>query len=878
VQGWQRAKQVFQEALELSPAERPGYVARACGGDSDLQREVESLLTELAAAGNFMEAPAAEWMGLSNLEARSEHTEPRLQPGAEVGPYQVRALLGRGGMGEVYRAWDPRLGREVALKVLLPEVAGDEESIRRFEQEARAASALNHPAILTVHDIGRAGPMLYIVTELVQGHTLRELIRLGPLSLPTLLIVGSQVAAGLAKAHARGVVHRDLKPENVMLTEDLFVRILDFGLAKLQRSEPEAPGHSTFRAGRLMGTLGYMSPEQARGEPVDFRSDQFALGVMLYELASGKPAFPRGSIAESLAATLHQQPVPLAQLRPSLPAALLKVVDRCLAKDPADRYPSTDEPAQELMRLRVRTAEIEAIKHGPATVQLPPPRSGRRRWLWLAAAATALVLAAAGLGWGLLRDSAPTSIATARGPRPAPLSLAVLPFKTLDPGGNGEDAYLGVGMADALITQFARTRRMLVRPTSAVRIYTKPGQDPVEIGRELGVEVVLDGHLQRADRLRLTMQLLRVRDGALLWADKLDAPLTGILSLQDSIADKVMRVLPVSLTGDESKRLMLRATENDEAFRSYLKGRYYWNQRTEQSVNKALEFFKEALNADPSFAQAWAGMSDAYIVLTPFTIPLRKALPLAKAAVQKALELDDSLAEAHASLAHVQTYLWEWAEAERAYKRAIELHPGYATAHHWYAWHLMALGRTDEALASMQAAHDADPLSKMISADTGQVYYFAGQPQRALDHCRKELAMDAAFPHTHRCLALALQALGRHEEAIAAFEKVEALGSPQREALAHAYGLAGQTRKARQLLAGLTQPTDAYVSPYGIARVYTALQERDQALASLEAAYQVNDGELLMVAVDPAFTPLHSDPRFTTLLRKMGLKPSPTAK
>jgi TolB-like protein/Flp pilus assembly protein TadD len=779
----------------------------------------------------------------------------QLSEGSRVGPYEVLALIGRGGMGEVYRARDTRLSREVALKVLLPELASQGDAAARFEQEARAASALNHPAILTIHDIGRLDGMLYIVSELVSGQTLRELLARGPLPLPLLLTVAAQVGAGLAKAHAAGVVHRDIKPENVMLADDGFVRILDFGLAKLRPADAGGPvGPTTLPAGRLRGTVAYMSPEQSRGEVVDFRSDQFSLGALLYELAAGQPAFARASMAETLAAILHLEPVPLAQLRPETPLALQRVIARCLAKEAAARFPRTDELAAALAGLRPDST---------ADAGEPPHKPGRWR---LAGPALFAMVVLVGSAFALLSRRAPPA-----GPAPA-TSLAVLPFKALD---GVTEPELGLGMADALITRFAATRRLTVRPTSAVRDYGRAGQDARAAGRALGVEVVLDGHLQKADRLRLTLQLLRVGDGALLWADKLDEPLAGIADLQDSIADKVVKALAVVLTGEERSRLLARGTDNAEANRHYLKGRFYWNQRNDPSTRKALEHFRTALDLDPGYAQAWAGVSDAYMVLAPFAMPPVEAFPLARAAARKALEIEDGLAEAHASLGHVQVYLREWSSAEAAFRRAIELNPTYATALHWYGGLLVARGRTEEAIRAITAAHDADPLSQKIVSDLGLAYYFGGQPARAAEHCRQQLQLERRFAHTHHCLALALLALGRHDEAIAALRQAEALGAPQADALAYAYGLAGRTREARAKLDEIERPRAGFVPPYGIALAQLSLGEREPAFAALEKAYTVQDGELIMMAVDPRVRPLRDDPRFVDLLRRMGLQDVP---
>jgi tetratricopeptide (TPR) repeat protein len=781
---------------------------------------------------------------------RKPEPAPQLSAGARVGPYEVRALLGRGGMGEVYRAWDGRLQREVALKVLLPEVAAQDDAAARFEQEARTASALNHPAILTIHDVGRLHGMLYIVSELVAGQTLRERLAAGPLPLSLLQTVASQIAAGLAKAHAAGVVHRDIKPENVMLGDDGFVRILDFGLAKLRPAEAGGPvGPTTVPAGRLRGTVAYMSPEQSRGESVDFRSDQFSLGALLYELLTGKPAFARGSLAETLAAILHLEPQPLAQLRPDTPASLQRVIGRCLAKEPSARYTRSEDLMAELGGLRPASS---------APVETSPRRAGRRR---LAVPALVALVLAASLGFLFYRRSR-------EAPPAGPTSLAVLPFKALD---GVTEPELGLGLADALITRFAATRRLTVRPTSAVRDYGRAGQDPRAAGRALGVQVVLDGHLQKADRLRLTLQLLRVGDGALLWADKLDEPLAGIVDLQDSIADKVVRALSVVLTGAERSRLMARATTNAEANRHYLKGRFYWNQRSDPATRKAMDHFRAALDLDPGYAQAWAGVSDAYMVLAPFAVPPVEAFPLARAAARKALELDDTLADAHASLGHVQVYLREWAEAEAAFRRALELNPIYATALHWYGGLLVALGRTEEALRAMQAAHESDPLSQKIVSDLGLAYYFGGQPQRAVEHCQQQVQLDRRFAHTHHCLGLALQAVGRYDEAIAHLRQAEALGAPQGDALAYIYGLTQRTSEARAKLAELERPGPGFVSAYGVALAQLSVGDRGRALASLEKAYQIQDGELIMMAVDPRLRPLHGDARFSDLLWRMRL-------
>ena len=592
-----------------------------------------------------------------------------LSPGRRLGPYEILSPIGAGGMGEVYKAKDTRLRRTVAVKVLPPEFSSDAERRSRFEREARAASALNHPNITTVYDIGQDKGTRYIVMELVEGKTLRELVGDGPLSTKKLLALATQIADGLAKAHQAGIAHRDLKPENLMVTEDGLVKILDFGLAKLipQSTGVDSEMDTLTKAtqqGVILGTLQYMSPEQAAGRPVDYRSDQFSFGSILYEMATGRLAFKKDTMPQTLAAIIEAEPEPIRKLNDEIPAELSAIVERCLAKDPDERYESTADLASEL-------------KNVPDT---SPVWRARRRVLWAAAGLLAAFLAFA-FGPTLVRLSENVWPSTTRAPIE---SIAVLPLNNTS--GDPEQEYFADGMTGALITDLAKIGTLkVISRTSAMR-YKETDKSLPEIAQELNVDAIIEGSAARSgDRVRITAQLIDVETDQALWAESYERDFQDLLVLQSEVARAVAREIEVAVTPEESDLLASARPVNPEAYENYLKGVFHWQKLTPPDLDTALSYFELALEKDPDCVPAYVGIARVWAGRRQFGyVSARAATPLEKAAVLKALKLDDSLSEAHHALAIHETWgEWDWPSAEQAFERAIELNPNYAEALAW---------------------------------------------------------------------------------------------------------------------------------------------------------------------------------------------------
>ena len=759
----------------------------------------------------------------------------RLRPGARLGPFEVGERLGAGGMGEVFRARDTRLGREVAIKVLPASSSNDPEARRRFEIEARAAAALSHPNILTIHEVGVDGETRYVVAELVDGAPLR-----GPLAPERIAEVGRQICAGLEAAHAKGIVHRDLKPANLLVTRDGAIKIVDFGVAKLL--DGPAPAGLT-EAGAVLGTPGYMSPEQLRGQPVDARSDLFSLGIVLYELFSGRRPFTGASRADATAATLEREAPPLE----GAPAWLARIVGRCLEKDPARRFQSARELAFALESPTVSGKIVAA----PEATRRSPARP------------IAAILLLAGLGvvvWRWSRTDAAAPIRT----------LAVLPFEPLVAA--QADASLELGMADTLIARLEGLPDLRVRPIGAVRRYAGREVDAVAAGREQRVDAVLHGSIQHSgDTMRVTVRLVTVADERALWTESFDTHAAGIFAVQDEIAERVVAALRVRLTGDARARLTKRSTDSPEAYRLYLLGRYHLSRWTDEGFWKARDYFNQAIATDPGYALAYAGLAEAYHSLSGFNVlPPSQGFPQAKQATEAALRLDDQLAEAHVALATVHLmYEWRWSEAEAEYRRALQLNPSSSDAHQMYGYFLSAMNRLDEAGQAMQRAHELDPLSIPKICGIGEVLLLRRRFDDAAAQFKKGLEMDPNFGFGYWALGRALVGQGKLDEAIAAFEKAIPLSgdSPDEPAeLARALALAGRRREALALVEDLQRRSQRrYIPPTAIAAIFGALGDLDQAFAWLERARAEHDSILVNLQVDPMFDPMRGDPRFAAL-------------
>jgi TolB-like protein/Tfp pilus assembly protein PilF len=714
-------------------------------------------------------------------------------PGTRLGPYEIVAPLGAGGMGEVYKAKDTRLGRTVAIKLLRS------AHTDRFEREARAIAALNHPHICTLHDIGSN----YLVMEYVEGSPLR-----GPLPPDEAARLALQIVSALEAAHAKGIIHRDLKPDNIMVTK-LGVKLLDFGLAKLELVAETGETVNETQAGTLLGTIAYMSPEQVEGKPADGRSDIFSFGLILYEMLSGRHAFNGETSVSRMAAILHKEPEPL-----EAPSELTRIVTRCLRKSPVQRFQTMTEVK----------AALQGIK--------------------------------------------PTLLAE------SDASIAVLPFANLS--GDKDNEYFSDGLAEEILNALTKLHGLKVAARTSAFAFKGRNEDIRLVGETLRVTHVLEGSVRKmGSRLRITAQLISIADGCHAWSERYDREMTDIFAVQDEISQAIVTVLKLKLARPGGQAIARRPME-PEAYESYLKGRFFWNKRTEADLNRSIEYFLRAIALDPAYALAYAGLSDAYVLLGIFGVrPPNDVYPKARAAAEKALEIDGTLAEPHAALGHVLTaYDWDFQGAELEYRKALNLNSSYPTAHQWYGHLLAVTGRYAEGIAEVTRARDLDPLSVPINCFVGLIYMKARQSREAVEAARKGVDLDPNNPFAHWILARALDAQNELQESVAESEKAARLSGGSQASTAQlgcAYGRIGDTAKAHKIIDQLVELSRTkYVSPYDIAIIYTGLGEKDSALEWLEKAYKERAVRLLEL-LDPAFDDLRFDPRFQDLVQRIGL-------
>jgi eukaryotic-like serine/threonine-protein kinase len=834
--------------------------------------------------------------------------------GANIRHYKILSRIGEGGMGVVYLAEDTTLHRKIALKLLSEEFTKDENRVRRFQQEARAASALNHPNIITIFEVGEADSLHFIATEFIDGETLRERMTREPLLIREAISIAIQIARALAVAHAHGIIHRDIKPENVMLRPDGYVKVLDFGLAKLteksgphevRASDPDAITKSIINTdpGIVMGTVSYMSPEQARGARLDARTDTFSLGVVLYEMISGRKPFEAGTISDVLALILYKEPLPLARFSPDAPDELERIVHKALSKDREERYQTVKDMAIDLRRLRQRLdVEAELERSRPSSfgdevtistrgggrrsptsaARQANHSSGRTITTALDAGAVRTTSSAEYLVGEIKRHKKSAAFIVAAlvvalacftyftgATKSHPIdSLAVLPFINLSADQNAE--HLTDGVTESIINSLSRVPNLRVMSFSSVYRFKNQQINPQSVGKDLRVHAVLTGRVtQRGDNLAVSIELVDAEDNSHIWGNQYSRKFSEILLVQEEIARDVSEKLQLDLKGEEKKRF--------EAFQLYLKGRSYWNKRTPDAIRKGAEYFEQAIAKDGNYASAYAGLADCYNMLVLYSaLPPTEGFPKAKEAAMKALEIDERLSEAHTSLGFIH-FRWDrdWAQADREFNRAIELNGNYAPAHQWYANYLVAMGRVSEAIAEAKRTQELDPLSLINRSHLAWILYFAHRYDQAIEACRKSLELDPNFYVARRYLGLAYEQKRMYAEAIQEFQQAETLSGNatlMRAHLGHAYAVAGKANEARQILGELKERArQVYVSAYHIAVIHAGLGEPDQAFEWLEKAYEERAEFLVYLKADPRLDNLRADPRFPALLRRVGL-------
>jgi serine/threonine-protein kinase len=785
---------------------------------------------------------------------------------ALAGRYQFERELGRGGMATVYLAQDLKHGRPVALKVLHPELAVT-MGPSRFFQEIRVTSRLQHPHILPVFDSGErgsreaGGAQLWYTMPFVEGESLRgHLKREKQLSVDAALRITRDVVAALDYAHRRGVIHRDIKPENILLQGEVAV-VADFGIAQ---AIDAAGGEQLTETGLTVGTPAYMSPEQAAGQRVlDARSDIYSLACVLYEMLAGEPPFT-GPTPRAVLARHSIDPVPpLSTVRPGVPLAVERAITKALDKVPADRYSTVTQFGEALL------ASASLSQTGLLLKRPRVPPLGALG----ATVALAIVALLIGLNVGGLRERLKGMSAGSR-----IRSLAVLPLENVS--GDSTQKFFADGVTELLITDLAQIGALGVMGRASVMKYQRDTRPAPDIARDLHVDAVVTGRVERSEeKVRITAQLIPATTGRVLWAKGYDRDLKDVLALEGELAQAIANEIKVKLTPEERARLTQVRRVDPGAHEPYFKGRFYWNRRGPGDLKKALEKFQQAIDVDPTYALAYAGIADCYNVLGSWDTDVfspEVAFPKARAAAERALQIDSTLGEAHTSLGYLeQHYEWNWAGAEKEYRQAIALNPRDANTHHWYSHYLVAMGRFPESLAESRLALQFDPLDNILNVHLGWHYLFARQSDEAVEYLRRATGMYENSWIGRHYLGWAYEQLGRYSDAIAQLEKASAVSpgsAAMQSALAHAYALGGKRSEAKNILGQLlVSRQQEYVSPYEIAVVYVGLGEKDQAFEWLERAYQEHSSWLSYLNVESRLDPLHSDPRFADLVRRVGL-------